>query len=561
MVIPQDFERDLRKYSRNIDFSYFAPSLGLGTELESNLIHAPGSFIPRSLDMNLTAALDGTGNPINIGEIGGRIEGLEPMIAQLFGPAGYFKKSSYNKIFYDLISFLKKNWSKIQQELEVSIRERRSLDYESLKNVFNKLYGSHSGQVEADVFARLMGQEISYASWSKRLQDISADAMIDDIIQYITQALAKMKTMDKDLARAAQMGVDYSFPTIHGTPLKVKMDAMVVIGIKVKTNFEDNSDNEKLKILPSLSIKTHGFIGYDAHLIKSGIKMNANVTSTNGVAIKVRGGREMEIEVDIPNKMEILHVDAETYLMKRKQNMPDTKILPPSMQDIRFEKKSCINALEQVFGIKMCYDLNVPNVFRANSLPLGSHAHVKLSINKTESSIKGWKIAVTSSSESQVSKYAYKVSVVGASSPKEAQVEVLLKKESDSYLTAVKLESAVCSSEAKVILINRPEYKSVQADIAHKTDNTDFSKAIKIDLKISREGDATKYEINAFGANSRDVSEESKQFTAELTTKPRTPWTMVDVSAETKNAFMQLIPLRFKGGFLTVCLLSQSDHC
>lgn len=550
ILIPEDFERDLRKYSRNIDLSYFAPSLGLGAEVESNLIYAPGSFIPRSLDLNFTAALDGTGTPVNIGEIGGRLEGLEPIIAKLFGPAGYFKKSSYTKIFYDLLSFVKKNWSKIKEELEVSIRERRSIDYAALDNIFNKLYGPHSRPVEADIFARFMGQEISYASLSKRLQDINADAWIDELIRYMVEAVAKIKNLNVDSARAAQLGIDYSFPTIQGTPLKVEAEVVTVAGIKVKTNLDEvEATGEKLKILPTLSVKAHSFIGYDAYVSKKGLKMNTTVSSSNGLAIKVnsqRGG-EMEIEVDIPKKMEIIQVRSETFLMKRKKDSPERKILPPSMQDPRIRKESCFTGLEPALGLKLCYDINVPDIFRANSLPLGSQALARVSINKTESSIKGYKIAVTTRSESQAKKYGCKVSVVGSASPKEADVEVFLKKESDSFLAAAKVQSAAYKGETKVIVINKPEYKSVQTDVALKTESIDFSKAIQIELKLSSEADASKYEMNIFSSSSGHISEESKIFTADLTKRYRAPWVLLDISANTKNALRHYIPLRFEG--------------
>lgn len=551
IIIPDNFERDLRKYSRNIDLSYFAPSLGLGADLESNLIYAPGSFFPRSLDMNFTAALDGTGTPVNIGEFGGRLEGLEPIIAQLFGPTGYFKKSSYNKILYDLISFIKKNWSKIQEELDVLIRERRSLDSESLKSWFTKLYGPHSGPVQADVFARFMGQEISYGSLSKRLQDINADTLIDDFSRYLIENLMKMKNLNLDSARATQLGVDYSFPTIQGTPLKMTMEAIVVAGIQLKTNLNGASSEgnagERFKILPTLSVKAHSFIGYDAYMSRNGIKMNATVSSSNGLAVKVRSGREMEIEVDLPEKMEVIKLQSEAFLIKGKKDMPDTKVLPPSMQDPRIRKQACLTPLERVFGLKMCYHFDVPDVVRADFLPLGAPILARVSINKTEPSIKGYKIAVTTGTENQAKKYSCKVSVVGSASPKEANVEVLQKKESDSYMASIKLQSPVYSGDAKVLFINKPEYKSVQTDIALRTERSDFSKAIKVDIKISSEGDAKKYETNIFASPSGQMSDESKIFTAQLMKRVRAPWVMVDVSAKTENALMQYFPLRLEG--------------
>ena len=554
IVIPRDFEADLRKYSRNLDLSYFSPSLGLGAEIESNLIYAPGSFIPRSLGVNLTAALDGTGIPINIGEIGGRLEGLEPIIAQLLGPTSYLKTSSYKKMFHDIVSFIQNKWNTIQEELEISLRQRRSVNYATLKSIFSKLYGSQSDPIEVDVFARFLGQEIKYASLSQRLQDINKDHLVEAFIGYVMQTLSSMKNMNLDSAWAAQLGMDYSFPTIQGTPLKMTMETMAVAGIKIETNLNgvlsgQATSGSNFKILPSLSVETHGFIGYDAYISKSGLKMNTTVSSTNGVAIKLSGqsSQELQIDVEIPDKMEIVHVMSETFLMKHKKNQPDTKILPPSMQDTRIHRDSCLTAFESVFGLKMCYNIDVPDIFQASSLPLGSLAIATLSINKTESSIRGYKIAVTTTRESQARKYACKVSVVGSSSPKEADVEIHLKKESESYLAEVKFQSSSTRGEAKSIIINRPENKSFETDFSFTTNGNEFSKAIKVDLKISPTGNGNRYEMNIFRSPSGNISQESNIFTGELVQSYTTPGMVMDISGRTKNSFMEYIPFSLEG--------------
>ncbi|XP_063861663.1 vitellogenin-like [Scylla paramamosain] len=545
IIVPQDFEADLRKYSQNLDFSYFSQSLGLGAEVESNLIYAPGSMIPRSLVANLTAALDGTGIPINIGEIGARLEGMEPIIAQLLGPASYLKTSSYSKMFNDLVSFIQKHWSTIKQELEVAIRERRSVDYAALESIISKLYGPQYGQFQADFFARFLGQEINYASLSEQLQDINIHHLVEASVRYLMQMLSSLKNMNLDKMRAAHLGLDYSFPTIQGTPLKMTWETVAVAGIKMETNLNgQGGSGSKLKILPSFSVETHGFIGYDAYISKSGLKMNTTVSSSNGVAIKVGGqsSQELQIEVDIPDKMEIIRVHSETFLMKHTKNQPDTKILPPSMQDVRVHHNSCFTALESVFGIKMCYDVNVPDIFRANALPLGSPALVTLSVNKIESTITGYKIAVNADTATQDKKYAAKVSVVGSSSPKEANVEVNLKKDSESYLAEVKLLSSVTHGKARINFINRPEQMSFQADFSFTNNGMEFLQVLKVQIKKTSTTNGMKYEMDVYWSPSNSISQESKMFTGQLTLDHMMPSMVMHISAETKNSLMQYIP-------------------
>lgn len=549
IVVPQDFEADIRKYSQNLDLSYFSESLGLGAEVESNLIYVPGSMIPRSLGVNLTAALDGTGIPINLGEVGARLEGLEPIIAQILGPASYLKTSSYSKMLNDLVSFIQKNWSTIKQELEVAIRERRSVDYAALESIISKLYGPQYGEFQADFFARFLGQEINYASLSEHLQDINIHHLVEASVRYLMQKLNTLKSMNLDIVRAAQLGVDYSLPTIQGTPLKMTLETIAVGGIKMETNLNglfsgQGGSGSKLKILPSFSVETHGIIGYDAYIYKSGLKMNTTVSSSNGVAIKIGGqsSQDIQIEVDIPNKMEIIRVQSETFLMKQMRNQPEIKVLPPSMQDIRFHRNACFTTLESLLGIKMCYDINVPDIFRANALPLGSPALVILSLNKTESTITGYKIAVNADAQTQDKKYAAKVSVVGSSSPKEANVEVNLKKDSESYIAEVKLVSPVTHGKAKISLINRPEQKTFQTEVSFTNNGMEFVKVIRVEIKKTHTSNGMKYEMDVYWSPTSSTSQESKIFTGLLKLDYMMPNMMMEISAETKNNLMQYIP-------------------
>lgn len=65
--LEKSFPNDLRKYSRNMVVSDFCPINNAGWDIDTNVIYAPKSFIPRSASMNLT--LDLFGQSINLLEV------------------------------------------------------------------------------------------------------------------------------------------------------------------------------------------------------------------------------------------------------------------------------------------------------------------------------------------------------------------------------------------------------------------------------------------------------------------------------------------------------------
>lgn len=84
--LAKEFDMDKRKFSRNYEGSLFFEKINTGAKAESNVIWSSKSFLPRSAMVNLTVDL--FGHAINLIEIGGRVEGLEYYLENLFGPEG-----------------------------------------------------------------------------------------------------------------------------------------------------------------------------------------------------------------------------------------------------------------------------------------------------------------------------------------------------------------------------------------------------------------------------------------------------------------------------------------
>ncbi len=81
-VLQKAFDLDKRKFSRNIELSYFSDLINAGGQIDSNLIWSQNSFVPRSAMVNLT--LNAFGESINLLELGGRVQGLERMLERMF---------------------------------------------------------------------------------------------------------------------------------------------------------------------------------------------------------------------------------------------------------------------------------------------------------------------------------------------------------------------------------------------------------------------------------------------------------------------------------------------
>lgn len=334
---------------------------------------------------------------MNVAEFGIRVEGLEPIIARLVGPEGYFKTSTIKNVFDDFFKLLQKNENHTIIKDKAGERQKRSSENSILANILNEIYHNNIFEIKSDAFLRILGQDIFFSSLSVDIGNMNLRETKNKITSAIYYAIQTLKLLRIDAARMLRTELDYSFPTIHGSALKLSLKADVVGGLKVDNNLNRLASGSGLKAIPSLSVDSVGFIGYDVHFAKMGLKIVSTISSTTGVAVKITNqqGRKLQLQFDLPNILNIINVQSETYLMKNKGDQPDTKVLPPFIQDIRIRHKSCAGALESVFGLKLCYDMDVPDVFQSNSLPLVAPAFIKLSLNKTEPSMKGYIIDAT----------------------------------------------------------------------------------------------------------------------------------------------------------------------
>ncbi|XP_064080211.1 vitellogenin-like [Macrobrachium nipponense] len=452
VVLPSNFAGDIRKYSQNIDISYYTPVFDVGAGMESNIIYAPGSFLPRSVSTNLTVALGKTS--FNMGEVGVRFDGLEPILEELLGPEGYLRKTPIGKVFEDLSSTISGKLSKMREHFESSLRQRRAIDTSTISQLFNKLYGDKRYRLpKADIYARMNGQEVAFASLAGDLNGVNVDQLTDRFLNGLDGLIEWAININVDSVRTAQIRLDYHLPTIQGFPLKIGLESTAVAGLKLGKNV---GGPDGVQFQPSLSMQVDGFIGFDMYVAHTGIKTtNHLVTSPNlSFNIKHSSGNGFELEVDLPEKMQLLKMKSETFLLKGMLGRPHTRVNPSSVRSVRFQAKSCMTRMESALGANICYDVNLPNVFQSEGLPLGPPSHVKIFFKKSEPRMRGYNMKVDIQNTSGKKEIKIEVVTPGSASPRRASGLIIYTSEGDSSVFSCILESQ-SQGGIKVELKNR----------------------------------------------------------------------------------------------------------
>ncbi|KAK7073325.1 hypothetical protein SK128_006657 [Halocaridina rubra] len=397
--IPDNFTSDVRKYSQNIDLSYYYPSLGLGIGIDSNVIYVPGSFIPRSLNLNITSSIGGT--MMNMGEYGFRIEELESLLTELVKPEGYLSGSLLGTLFTGLLSKNKISNTKIYEVIKnFNDHERDPFQWFQLPEFLDKIYRQNKNKLpKLDLFARLNNQEATYASFTGNPLNIEFDRYLTLILNYVRESLFSMSHMNINKAHMGQLILEYDLPTIQGLPLKLKFDATAVAGFDMETNvlnIEEKHGGIVFRLKPSISIQIDGFLGYDSPLSHLGVKTRSTLYSNSGLSVSIISDSQNQIDfkIDLPKELEILNIESETYI-KKTIGKNEIKIFPHPDMDTRLVYDHCVLNLESVIGLRLCYHMNVPDIFHSAILPFSSPSVVKLHFDKSTPTLQGYLLKTT----------------------------------------------------------------------------------------------------------------------------------------------------------------------
>ena len=264
-ALQNKWKSDVRKFSRNVEISHYFNEYKVGGTAEANLIFSEKSFIPRSLMLNLTLSL--FGENINLFEVGGRLEGFDNLLEDMFGPDGYFKEDSIQN-FLNTFSSRQKRQANIEQ------------------------FGVQNEEPKGMLYLRLFGKDLKFTSFKdlpRQIRKIFSNPM----------SLFTFTLEDKNMNfEKSSMFLDGSIivPTVAGLPLNMTAKGVSSVQLKSKADINIKEFLTKgrasigVEISPSVAVKISGSMSVDAFVTKTSIKSNSQIHSSTFIGASLGTG-------------------------------------------------------------------------------------------------------------------------------------------------------------------------------------------------------------------------------------------------------------------------------
>ena len=332
--IRNKWKTDVRKFSRNIEMSYYSKDLRIGGTLDSNIIFSEKSYIPRSASVNLTTSL--FGENINFLEIGGRIEGFEDVVENFFGPEGYFREDNFHKLLQ-------------------SLRSKRDVQKDSLKN-FQKEFGPEARVEEprGNLYLRLFGIDIYYNSFK------GISSLFNNMLMKPLDYLGFSFGENEFEFQKSSIFLDGSIivPTAMGIPLNLTVNGTSHVNLKSKTKlkfgelFSTGKTHLKAQMYPTVSLKISALMSVDAFFAQTGLKSISKLHTAAyfDASADIQNGKLIKFNVNMPSdKIDLIEGSAEFFTYKRGK----FQHLKP-MHNRELLEKCSSEKISDIFGFKIC---------------------------------------------------------------------------------------------------------------------------------------------------------------------------------------------------------------
>ncbi|KAJ8707317.1 hypothetical protein PYW08_010569 [Mythimna loreyi] len=365
---PSKFNNDYRKYSYYEEESFDIDALGIGGSLEKTVIFSQDSFLPRSVDFNLTAEV--FGRSLNVLEVGGRQGNLDRVVEHLLGPKSFLRteepQSLYKKYVLDKFNQYKE---KVEGGLH---RGRRSLktDVDNFDKTLKAEATPFNNELDFDLYVKLFGTDAVFLSLGDD-KGFDFDKVVDQFMQYLNKGINDVKHFQQEVrAHMLFLDAELAYPTSTGLPLKLDVVGAATGRLEVATNVDIrqclNSPKDAkvdIKVVPSTDVEITGALLVDADAISTGLKVIVNLHSSTGghvIAKVLENGRGFDLQVGLPvDKQEIITASNDLVYFSAEKGQPE-KQNPVKMDNVVKENVGCFDQAADFLGLTVCGEMTVP---------------------------------------------------------------------------------------------------------------------------------------------------------------------------------------------------------
>jgi Domain of unknown function (DUF1943)/Domain of Unknown Function (DUF1081) len=320
--------------------------------------------------LNLTVDL--FGQSVNLFEVGGRAEGFEPMIEQLFTKQGLFENEA-------LENFLKNS--------------RKDEQYDKVRNITAPM--KKITKPKASAFLRFNGLEISYFE----LESILNNAYRFNIHpKDLLRSLVSRKEFE--FTRSLNLiNVRKEIPTLIGLPLQLVLNGTASVKVSLQGHFEKSNAGVEVSgyIAPSASIALTGTISMGQEDFEQGVKINANLFTHTALDAQLTFAKDGKLKFQSQMKEEkqtIVDLKIERLVFNGHQ---EEKI--PDLIEQRENSHFCTGDwVDSLLGVKFCSDVGYPNstlLENEPAFPLNGDTHITVTMEKTDPTFKAYEFSTS----------------------------------------------------------------------------------------------------------------------------------------------------------------------
>ncbi|XP_014488121.1 PREDICTED: apolipophorins [Dinoponera quadriceps] len=475
------FPEDFRKYSFNNELSYHMGGLGVGSAVESNVIYSQNSYVPRSVNLNLTAEL--FGRSFNFLEMNTRMENLDRMIEHYFGPKGHLTQGDVDdmveKGVHDAVNigeYIEEKMKKLRGKREVKQGELdRFAKGVKLRN--NEV----DQQLDIDLSIKLFGVEMYYLTHSSEgdhAKEATPKQLIDKIFDSLDVGMNKLKKFDHHLKSHMQLlDLELIYPTNLGAPFMLNVISSGVMLAKIYGKIDaraimENPQNAELYFGfdPSISVQVTGSMLVKAFDAESGMKVvfTLHSNTANDFKIKMLDGKGIDFSIGTPMQNEkTLFVSSEVLMSSGQKNN--------AYEAAKFGTKGkiyddCFDQITPLTGISLCGHVEFPydgvEAMKKRALfPLNGHSKFRVNFHNQDNRYYRLKIFYDNKSE-KTRTFELIAETPGSKTQRRISLTAEAGLEPDKYVR-VNLDSSFKKASAEAVLKNTAEEHTFTIKVNH----------------------------------------------------------------------------------------------
>lgn len=367
--IDDKFKLDVRKFSKNHEYSLFFDEYNFGFSGESNVIFGIESYLPRSVSFNGTINLFGAS--VNPFEFNIRMQGLENYVESIFGLDGPLNFDRMLDRFGFIYGYIK-NFFNFENDvfIESFLRSKRSLKAKNKPQMIEGFqykqkyeFNKPNGYFEHKIF----GNDIMFYHFNdfNELSDILKKIIpleqIRNIFSNKEEIFIKSGTM---------VDVSYSIPLSNGFPLVLSafgaysLDLRYYGAMKDENIWRAKSLDFNGKLKPSLSMELSTKMQVDLFYATTDIRLKTNVYSNYAIEtdFKINTTNFMSLNVKLPqDRNDIFSIRSQLI-----GNVEGEDVIFEGIND-RYVNSTCTwPTINGAIGLKVCIDYSLPDVSDGN---------------------------------------------------------------------------------------------------------------------------------------------------------------------------------------------------